>query len=443
MSKEIQQTGHDPKVSVIMAVYNAASYLEQSIGSLLDQTFTDYEILCVDDGSTDESCDVINGLIDVHPNGSRIRLLHTSHVGVGEARNIALQQARGQYIAFLDSDDYADPKMLEKAVTKADDTRADIVIWDVWFMDHKSGQEIYPPVGTLNFHYFDDGSGTFSYEKNPDYIFTSFQNWVWNKLFRRDFLKENDIKFPNLARTEDLEFTCLALVEAKRIAVIYERLVKYRINRGSSNMDTVDLHPLDFLTAFVDLKEELVRRGIYQNVRMSYINWALSSALFNLSTQARYETFLSVFNALRDYGFRQMDITDQLTREDIQNEAWWNEYQTMLASTPEELLLHYLRDTRRNEAFFICELNKADREKNKLSQTINTLNQTVQEQQEHVTELKTALEHEQETARHERKMHEHWEHKAQATRNSITFKVGRIVIFPLHAVKRLVQAIRR
>ncbi|MBT1177880.1 glycosyltransferase family 2 protein [Bifidobacterium callimiconis] len=436
MSEEIQQAGHDPKVSVIMSVYNAAPYLEQSIGSLLDQTFTDYEILCVDDGSTDDSRKVISHLADSHPQGSRIKLIRTAHVGLGAARNIALQQARGQYIAFLDADDWADPELLRKAVTKADDLQADIVIWDIWFMDHKSGQEIYPPVGTLNFHHFDDGSGTFSYEKNPDYIFTSFQNWVWNKLFRREFLRENNIESPNLARTEDLEFTCLALVEAQRIAVIYERLVKYRINRGSSNMDTVDLHPLDFLTAFVNLKEELIRRGIYPNVRMSYINWALSSALFNLSTQARYETFLSVFNALRDYGFHQMDITDQLTRDDVQNESWWNEYQTMLSSTPEELLLHYLRDTRRNEAFFICELNKADREK-------NALHQTVQEQHGRITELESLLDQEHKTAQHEREMHAHWEQEAKATRDSITFKVGRIAVFPLHAAKRLIQAIKK
>lgn len=376
---------------MIMAAYNAAPFLEQSLGSLLDQTYTDFEILCVDDGSTDDTVSTIEHVASTRPNGDKIRLLRTDHVGAGIARNIALQQAQGEYIGFLDADDFVDKQLLEKAVYKADTVQADIVIWDLWFYDHNTQIDQYPPVGTLTFSNFDDGDGVFTYTKNPDYIFNSFQNWIWNKLFRRSFLIEHKIKFPDFARTQDLQFTCLALVEAQRIAVIYERLSHYRINRGSSNMDTNDQHPLNFLDAFIALKAELMQRGMYKIVQRSYVNWALQSALANMFLQRRYSTFREVFNALKEHGFDQMDITGHATQKYIQCDIWLTEYHMILEESPEDVLMYFTQNLRTNEARGITEINRLDRVLKQREDQIRQLSDTLETQRNDIATLRMLL----------------------------------------------------
>lgn len=382
-----------PLVTMIMAAYNAEPFLEQSLGSLLNQTYTNFEIICVDDGSTDGTVSEIKRIAASHANGNKIHLLHTDHVGAGEARNVALRQAHGEYIGFLDADDFVESRLLKKAVSRAIAVNADIVIWDLWFYDHNAQQDQYPPVGTLSFDRFDDGNGVFSYKDNADYIFNSFQNWIWNKLFKRSLLIERDITFPSFARTQDLQFTCLALVEAKRIAVIYDRLSHYRINRGSSNMDTNDKHPLDFLHAFVSLKEELEKRGLYQSVQRSYINWALQSSLANMFLQRKYSTFAEVFSTLKNNGFAQLDITGHVTPEYIQLDVWLNEYNMIMSQQPEDVLMYFVRNLRHSEANGISEVNRLNRELLKRDDKVRQLSEENQRQQKEIAELRLSAEY--------------------------------------------------
>lgn len=116
-----------PTVSVVMAVYNAAAYVERSVRSVIDQTFTDLELICVDDGSSDNSVEVLQVCASMD---SRIRIIRNSHQGAGAALNAGLDAAIGRYVAFLDNDDAYHPRTLELAVSALQKENVDIVVWD-------------------------------------------------------------------------------------------------------------------------------------------------------------------------------------------------------------------------------------------------------------------------------------------------------------------------
>lgn len=351
------------KVSVIMPVYNAVKYLKTSIGSLLAQTYPHVEVLCVDDGSTDGSLALLQ---EYAAQDSRVTVFQTDHSDAGKARNIALEAASGDYIAFLDADDYVDATLFEKAVAKADSTNADIVIWDLWYYDEHFQRDQYPPQGTLNYNYFEGDDPVFSYTRNPGQIFTSFQNWVWNKMFRRSFLKENNLHFPNLHRTQDLEFTSMALVLAKRITLMPERLSHYRINSGTSNMDNKDLYPLDFMAAFISLKDRLSQAGVYEQVKQSYVNWALCSSLYNLVTLKQFSTFKQVFAQLKADGFAKMDIANNADASYIYVEDQYADYCYMQEHNAEDYLMYCMTKYRFAEQRYIGFLDQMDDELRKL-----------------------------------------------------------------------------
>lgn len=351
------------KVSVIMPVYNAVKYLKTSIGSLLAQTYPHLEVLCVDDGSTDGSLALLQ---EYAAQDARVTVFQTDHSDAGKARNIALEAATGDYIAFLDADDYVDTTLFEKAVAKADSTNADIVIWDLWYYDEHFQRDQYPPQGTLNYNYFEGDDPVFSYTRNPGQIFTSFQNWVWNKMFRRSFLAENNLRFPNLHRTQDLEFTSLALVLAKRITLMPERLSHYRINSGTSNMDNKDMYPLDFMSAFISLKDRLEQAGVYAQVKQSYVNWALCSSLYNLVTLKQFSTFKQVFAQLKADGFAQMDIADNASASYIYVEDQYADYRYMQEHEAEDYLMYCMTKYRFAEQRYIGILDQMDDELRKL-----------------------------------------------------------------------------
>lgn len=148
------------KVSVVVPVYNVEDYLEKCLDSLIHQTLQDIEILCVDDGSTDHS----NELLYIYKNrDSRIQVLEKTNGGLSDARNYGMKFATSPYIVFVDSDDFLEPQALEKASAKLDETGADLVIFDVYqyFMKTKTKEVIAN-------RYSDEK--TYTLKENPEMI---------------------------------------------------------------------------------------------------------------------------------------------------------------------------------------------------------------------------------------------------------------------------------
>ncbi len=185
-----------PDVSVIIPVYQAVQFLEDSVRSIQNQTLRNIEIILVDDGSTDGSevlCD------EIKKNDPRVRVIHQENRGLGPARNAGMDVATGDYLYFCDADDWAEPDMLLDNVTLARQTQADVVVFGAFFESiTPTGETIQESVTIPKL------SGAYSREKLWDILpDQGVISMIWARLFRRAFLTENHIRTPDLVVCED------------------------------------------------------------------------------------------------------------------------------------------------------------------------------------------------------------------------------------------------
>ncbi len=181
-----------PKVTVIIPVYNVAAYLPQCLDSVIAQTLDDIEIICVNDGSKDESLAVLN---EYAAQDSRIKIIDKANAGVSAARNDGIAAAQGEYIAFLDGDDFLEPDCLEKVYATAVSGNFDTVVFKHNLID-----------GNKKTVWNNSEFGCFDEDK----LLYTFSAVIWNKLYRTAFLREKQIGFPlGLKIAEDTIFSLM------------------------------------------------------------------------------------------------------------------------------------------------------------------------------------------------------------------------------------------
>ncbi len=307
MEEDVVQVA--PTVSVIVPVYNCAPYLRQCLDSVVAQTECSWEIIAVDDGSTDGSIALLREYEERL--GGKMRVVEQENAGPARARNCAIDMAQGKYFAFLDADDFLDPRCFELAVGQAECTEAQIVAWDIWFFNDRHQRIQHPPLGILHFAPFDADGQPFSWRKCPDAFLLSFQTWPWNKLYLASYIREGGYRFQeDVMRSEDIGFVYPALVDAERIATVGERLINYRVMRADSAMATKDKHPFDFIVAIASFREYLLGTGHYEELERSYVTWAMSSILYNLHTLSSFDAFCAVYDYLGKQGIRDLGLLD-------------------------------------------------------------------------------------------------------------------------------------
>jgi len=266
-----------PKVSVIIPVYNVEKYLKECLNSIVNQTLKDIEIICVDDGSTDDSLNILN---EYAQKDSRITVLTQKNQGAAVARNKGLDIANGEYLSILDSDDFFDITMLEKMYYKAISTDADVVICGAKSIDEQSKLISHIPYA-LNRHLIPN-KGVFNYKDIPDKIFQLTTAWSWNKLFKKCFIDKEKIKYQNLQYLNDFYFGYMVLILAKKITTINENLIVYRINTINQLTSTRDKNIFCFAKATFKLRRELIKRNIYHYVEQSFVNWCINFTLCDI-----------------------------------------------------------------------------------------------------------------------------------------------------------------
>ena len=221
-----------PKVSVIVPIYKVESFLHCCVDSVLSQTFSDFELILVDDGSPD-SCGAICD--EYAAQDSRVRVVHKQNGGVSEARNTGLNLAVGEYISFLDSDDYMQPELLQ-TVVETMDTGLDLLIFRHYrFCEGKMPQAVpFEKYGLIQLT-----EETARMDFIVEDLLTYRVGWeVWNRVFRRDLIQAYSLRFPNRSMAfagfaEDLYFNLCYCAHVRKLIVLDKCLYNYRIHSGS------------------------------------------------------------------------------------------------------------------------------------------------------------------------------------------------------------------
>lgn len=209
------------KVSVIVPVYNVEEYLQECLDSLVSQTLDEIEIICVNDGSTDNSLTLLNEYASKYP---KIKVINRENGGLSAARNTGMKEAKGKYIGFVDSDDWVDYDFFEKLFMSAENNNASIAACGIVRTKGRKTR--------INISY------------NEEILYTDIQDkikicnipkycYVWNKIYKREELEKNNIEFVEGINFEDVRFTIRAVYFLKELVTVPETNYYYRKRKGS------------------------------------------------------------------------------------------------------------------------------------------------------------------------------------------------------------------
>ena len=279
---EIMERGRRVKVSVILCVYNGERYLRECLESIGSQTLEEIQILCVDDGSRDSTAAILE---EFAGRDRRAVVIAKEHTNAGDGRNLGLELADGEYLSILDGDDLFEPDMLRSAYEAAaglpaPGEKADVCLFRrVQFEDGEEGVRDCP--WTLKTEQMPQGR-PFSPRDCPDRAFTMTGCTAWDKLFRREFIQREGIRFQSLSSCNDMRFTFSALAAAARITTLDQVLVRQRVGHVRFLARDIEFLWLDFFHALKGLKDWLTERGLYETFQRGYLNWALDFSLWNM-----------------------------------------------------------------------------------------------------------------------------------------------------------------
>lgn len=296
--------GSSPLVSIIMPVYNVEEFLEQGLDTLIQQTLKRIEIICVDDGSTDRSLEILN---EYAARDKRVRVFTQQNKYAGAARNLGLSHARGEYVVFLDSDDFFAKGLAEQAYTAGKLANADVVLYGAKHYNNKTGE--YKDAKWLLNAMFAPKKQPFSYKDCPNDIYRITTPCPWTKMFRRDFVLKSGLQFQHTQNSNDLFFTYSSIAMAERIVTLDKPLVYYRVGLENNLQTTKNRHPLCFYEAYRAWHDKLAELGILDEVRQSYVNIALAGCLYNLRTQKDPEAKRTVFDTLKNEALEVLEVT--------------------------------------------------------------------------------------------------------------------------------------
>ncbi|MCR5261374.1 MAG: glycosyltransferase [Candidatus Gastranaerophilales bacterium] len=265
---------HQPKVSVILPVYNVAPYLRQSLDSVIGQTLSDIEIICIDDGSTDESGKILD---EYKEKDERIKVIHKKNGGTGAARNDGLRIATGECIGFVDPDDWILPNMYERLYTLLQEKDLDIVMFtpDV-YNDKTKKHEGFLYFQNSNFPDFLDNK---IFNKDDISPF-SYPMCVWNKLYRKKLFDENNIEFAEGLDFEDHKVIFKSLFTAKRIYFIREKLYVYRHSREGSILSDNDTRMFDHIKIYDIVENILKETGNWEKFHLDFLRYKVHNILY-------------------------------------------------------------------------------------------------------------------------------------------------------------------
>lgn len=344
------------KISCIMPVHNTAGYLMETIGSILAQTEKDFELICVDDASTDDSLAILQKLA---AGDDRIRVLHTEEAqGPGLARNLGLAQAQGKFVIFLDSDDLFMPDLFASLYTALEQSGADLA---VCLNDEllPNGTRLPSSGAMMDARTCVPGYPLLRQPWAFRYLFQVIDTRPWNKMVRRSLLEEHKITFPALRNFEDLVYSWEIAAYAQSILFVDQVLITYRVSRGGSLTDSIR-HGTSYLPKALDLLVEKLKNDTeYPAVQYSLYN-AMAAVILASKDQLDVQHCHAAMDAYRTTYFPKWGV-DTLPRQAfysgylyelcrrILEGQYQMTYMELLVAGGEEKLRTLLADCRRED----------------------------------------------------------------------------------------------
>ena len=265
------------KVSVIVPVYNTEKYLRRCLDSLVNQTLKEIEIIIINDCSTDNSKNILDEYEKKYQN---IKVFHNkTNKGIGYNRNLGIKKASGEFIGFIDSDDWVEKNMFEKMYNKAKRDNLDLVICN-YFRKLMKEDELIDIESDFNIKYFDNTS----LEKSPNlllYINTA----PWNKLYKKELIE--NVKFPEDLKYEDAVFVMESLAEAKNIGMVEDKL-NYYLVRSKSETTVMNEKVFDILTITKIIENNFKKTKYYDDIK-DFVEAYIITNLFRYTLQQKYQ----------------------------------------------------------------------------------------------------------------------------------------------------------
>ena len=303
-----------PKVSVIIPFNNVENYIEECLNSVLCQTLDDMEIILINDASTDRTLEIVKGYLQ---KDSRIKLININErKGQGFARNRGIEIAKGEYIGFVDSDDFIEPDMYECLYNSAKSNDTDISMCQVREYDDINENYITSDYYSLScLSAFQNE--VFSAEDTKNYIL-DINVALWNKIYKREYLNNIGEKFPEGFIYEDLPFFFGTYLSAKRIHVVWKNLYSYRINRKNSTMQQFNNKILDRLPMVSLTYEKLKKVPYLSDLKQKIQAWIIND-LFH-----RYSLLKENYH--KEFFFLMKKVFQSLEIENPEDDYWKRVY---------------------------------------------------------------------------------------------------------------------
>jgi glycosyltransferase involved in cell wall biosynthesis len=299
-----------PKLSIVVPVYMVEPYLKKCVQSLLNQTFTDIEIILVDDGSPDKCGDICD---EFARSDQRVRVIHKANGGLSSARNVGVGVAKGEYIGFVDSDDWVAKEMYEKLINAAEKADADIACCGIYHV--KRGQ-------TSVYYAFEHDQIFEHDEAVKKVLLNHFKSFAWNKIYKKKLFE--GLRYPVGWYHEDLALTYLLYERAKRMVGIKDACYYYLRRSGSITFKaSAECKYHDF---YFWLKRECFAYERYPDIfpacRLLTIKAAISAYSYNMA--ADEDSFQKNAKVIKKYLLKTCDDKEVFTSLKIKQQIWFH-----------------------------------------------------------------------------------------------------------------------
>lgn len=280
------------EISVIIPVYDCEEFLEDSVGGILNQTFTDIEVICVDDGSSDNSLDKLN---EFARKDSRVQVFHQENQGGGIARNFGLTKATGKYLYFMDADDIICPDALEVCYNLCEEKNLDFVLFKAISYFEDTGKYEEHEYFTMSKLYDCVGDEVFSFEDVGDLI-VNFSVTPWGKLYNRQFVMDSGAQFAHQISFHDNKFFFEMLFNSKRIMFLNETYYVRRIH-SKSLIGSRNKKFFNVFLAYDQIFEIFRKYNHFEEYKKALYNWKINILYFRFEkiNEEYKQTFMDRF----------------------------------------------------------------------------------------------------------------------------------------------------